>query len=185
MEIKKYALRLISGLYLGLSLMSPFLYSNKMGIWQDNIDLEKLQYGGTHHLIFMLLLLIISVITYFFANSIKYATHNLLISQLNLSSEESKNEMDKISLIANLVTIFLYSLTIFERNFLFTLNDAFIKLIIVLIMILIGFTINHYLDKKFRYNELHYEMVHNIIAIPILIFNTIILMGLFSIIVFR
>lgn len=52
MAIKKYAIRLLSGLYLGLSLMSPFLYSTKMGLWQNNTS---------HHIVLTPLYLIITL----------------------------------------------------------------------------------------------------------------------------
>lgn len=171
MAIKKYAIRLLSGLYLGLSLMSPFLYSTKMGLWQNNTS---------HHIVLTPLYLIITLTTYIFLNSSKYAIYDLLQKRLNVSEVESKNEMDRISLLANLTAIILFVSVLFSRTFPLGINDEFVKLTVILTILLIGITINHFLDKKFRYNDRDFEFafIHYILAVLILLLNAIALLAI-------
>ena len=167
--------------------MSPFLLSTKLGIWRDNLDMDNLYYHRSHHLGLTLLFLITSVFTYVFANSSKHAINSLLVNQLNLSSEESKNELDQISFIANLFSIILYLSIILEMSFLGGFNDELIKLVFVFSMLIIGLTINNHLDKKLRYHTTNYDFVfiHYIISIPVFILNTVVIMGISTSIIFR
>lgn len=180
MEIKNYFIRLLGGLYLGLSLMSPFLYSTKMGLWLNNIDMVQRQLSESHHIVLTPLYLVLTPITYMFVNSSKHAIMGFLRNRLNFSEEDSKNEMDMISLIANLVAIILFVSVILSSTFLVGFNNELIKLTIVITILIIGLTINTYLDKKFRYTNLdnEFKFIHYILAVPIFILNTIALMAI-------
>lgn len=186
MKIKQWIFNGVSGLYLGLSLISPFLYSaSKTGIWQDTIGLKRLTSAGTHHLGLMFLTVILAVITYIFADASKYVIYHLLMDKLNVSAEDSKEEMDKISLVANVTLVMLAVSVTLVRTFLIGFSDKFIKLTIVFAILLIGFSINMYLDKKYRYHTLKDAFIPYILAIPILLFNLYVLLGIFNLVVFR
>lgn len=186
MKIKQWIFNGVSGLYLGLSLISPFLYSAaKTGIWQDTIGLDRLAYAGTHHLGLMFLTVIVAVITYIFADASKYVIYHLLMDKLNVSAEDSKEEMDKISLVANVTLVILAVSVTVVRTFLIGFSDKVIKLTIVFAILLIGFSINMYLDKKYRYHTLKDAFIPYLLAIPILLLNLYVLLGIFNLVVFR
>lgn len=186
MKIKQWIFNGVSGLYLGLSLISPFLYSAaKTGIWQDTIGLKRLTSAGTHHLGLMFLTVILAVITYIFADASKYVIYHLLMDKLNISAEDSKEEMDKISLVANVTLVMLAVSVTLVRTFLIGFSDKFIKLTIVFAILLIGSSINMYLDKKYRYHTLKDAFIPYILAIPILLLNLYVLLGIFNLVVFR
>lgn len=186
MKIKQWIFNGVSGLYLGLSLISPFLYSAaKTDIWQDTIGLKRLTSAGTHHLGLMFLTVILAVITYIFADASKYVIYHLLMDKLNISAEDSKEEMDKISLVANVTLVMLAVSVTLVRTFLIGFSDKFIKLTIVFAILLIGFSINMYLDKKYRNHTLKDAFIPYILAIPILLLNLYVLLGIFNLVVFR
>ena len=173
-------------MYLGLSLISPFLYSGaKTGIWEDTIGLDRLGSAGTHHLGLMFLTVILAVITYIFADASKYVIYHLLMNKLNVSAEDSKEEMDKISLVANVTLVILAVSVTVVRTFLIGFSDKFIKLTIIFSILLIRFSINMYLDKKYRYHTLKDSFIPYILAIPILLLNLYVLLGIFNLVVFR
>ncbi len=180
MAIKKYVMRLLSGLFLGMSLMSPFLYSTKMGLWLNRVDMVQRQMSASHHIVLTPLFLIVILATYIFLNSSKYAIYALLQNRFHYSEVESKNEMDIISLIAHLVAIILFASVIFSRSFPLGINDEFVRLTIIITILIIGITINHFLDKRFRYHEIDSEFafIHYILAVLILILNAIALAAL-------
>ena len=122
MKIKQWIFNGVSDLYLGLSLISPFLYST-MGIWQDIIGLKRLTSAGTHHLGLMFLTVILAVITYIFADASKHVIYHLLMDKLNISAEDSKEEMDKISLVANVTLVMLAVSVTLVRTFLIGFSD--------------------------------------------------------------
>ena len=72
-----------------------FLYSAKTGIWEDTIGRIDWHLRG-HHLGLMFLTVSLAVITYIFADASKYVIYHLLMNKLNISAEDSKEEMDKI-----------------------------------------------------------------------------------------
>ena len=88
--------------------------------------------------------------------------------------------MDIISLIAHLFAIILFASVIFSRSFPLGINDEFVRLTIIVTILIIGITINHFLDKRFRYHEIDSEFafIHYILAVLILILNAIALAAL-------
>lgn len=184
MSMKRIFLVVVSSLTLALSLMSAFMFSSKIGVWRELIDLNRLTQGGTHHFIFILILGIIFVLTYIFANSTKHVIKDLLDKQ-GLSTQETKVMMDRISLLANFFVIILTLLTILERTFLLGFNNEFIKLAIVISMLLLSLSINTHLDRKFSHLESNDASVHYLLSIPILFLNIVLLIGIFNIILLR
>ena len=56
----------------------------------------------------------------------------------------------------------------------------FVRLTIIITILIIGITINHFLDKRFRYHEIDsdFAFIHYILAVLILILNAIALAAL-------
>lgn len=184
MNIKRIILWIVSSLYLGLSLISVFMFSSKVGVWRELIDLDKLTQGGTHHFILIVVFLVIFILTYIFANSTKHVFKHMLNNQ-GLTEEETQLMLDRISLLASFFAIILTLLTILERTFLLGFNNEFIKLALVSTMLIMNLAINNFLDRKFSYVDSGDSSVHYLISIPVLVLNVYILIGIFNIIIFR
>lgn len=182
MKFRDYLFAIFGGLFIGLSLLSPFVWSGKLSFVNNFVsdfyveDFRRINKGNILSLVLIWVLL--SIVAYLFAQTSKYFLNKYLRDRRNLEDRIVDSIMNKANFLASLLVVILSMSYAIQETFFTHLHYGALNQRLVIGMVFISLLINSYLDQRQINRE--YEIdIHLYLLVPlVLISNIIILVAL-------